>query len=291
MLRKKLIDYLTCHKSFLRHQVARSMSTHLDRTKDVPRMQQGFSSAKIVEISNATPTIKKLVVHVDNNNFTFKAGQWVDFHIPGVSTMVGGYSMYSSPLLLQQQQLLHLAVKYSTHPPALWVHEKCKAGSEVTLQVGGEFFFDANESNISENILLIAGGVGINPMLSIYQNIYDNHKKYEHLREQFGTTNMLYSATTDSELAFKDVIEDIVCTDNSMTSSFYVTKDENVQEDGNSYHKRRINESDIKNALHNIEPSSLVTYICGRDTMMVDMKEMLLSHGVLEKNVLFESWW
>lgn len=45
----------------------------------------------------------------------------VDFFIPGVEK-VGGFSMCSSPALLQREGVVELAVKYSKHPPAHWVH-------------------------------------------------------------------------------------------------------------------------------------------------------------------------
>lgn len=32
--------------------------------------------------------------------------------------------MCSTPALLKKEKQLHLAVKYSDHPPALWVHTK-----------------------------------------------------------------------------------------------------------------------------------------------------------------------
>lgn len=47
----------------------------------------------------------------------------VDVFIPGVEK-VGGFSMCSSPGLLQREGVIELAVKYSTHPPAHWVHTK-----------------------------------------------------------------------------------------------------------------------------------------------------------------------
>ena len=47
----------------------------------------------------------------------------VDMFIPQVD-IVGGFSMYSSPEQLQREGTLDLAVKYSKHPPALWVHRK-----------------------------------------------------------------------------------------------------------------------------------------------------------------------
>lgn len=45
----------------------------------------------------------------------------VDFFIPGVEK-VGGFSMCSSPGLLQREGVIELAVKHSKHPPAHWVH-------------------------------------------------------------------------------------------------------------------------------------------------------------------------
>lgn len=47
----------------------------------------------------------------------------VDLFIPGVDT-VGGFSMCSSPGLLQREGVVELAVKYSRHPPAHWVHSQ-----------------------------------------------------------------------------------------------------------------------------------------------------------------------
>ena len=49
----------------------------------------------------------------------------VDFLIPNVQ-IVGGYSMCSAPFRLQTDKLLELAVKYSDHVPAHWVHKKVK---------------------------------------------------------------------------------------------------------------------------------------------------------------------
>lgn len=45
----------------------------------------------------------------------------VDFFIPGVEK-VGGFSMCSSPGLLQREGVIELAVKYTKHPPAHWIH-------------------------------------------------------------------------------------------------------------------------------------------------------------------------
>lgn len=38
--------------------------------------------------------------------------------------MVGGFSICSSPQRLERERIIELAVKYTNHPPAVWVHNK-----------------------------------------------------------------------------------------------------------------------------------------------------------------------
>lgn len=54
-------------------------------------------------------------------NFYFWSIFRVDFFIPGVS-VVGGFSICSSPGLLEREGILELAVKHTVHPPAHWIH-------------------------------------------------------------------------------------------------------------------------------------------------------------------------
>ena len=55
--------------------------------------------------------------------FVQQAGQWVDMLIPGVET-VGGFSICNSPENFKETQQIQLAVKFSMHPPAHWIHDK-----------------------------------------------------------------------------------------------------------------------------------------------------------------------
>jgi len=44
---------------------------------------------------------------------------------------------------------------------------QCEVGSRVDVRVGGNFFYEETNNN---DALLIAGGVGINPLLSILRH-------------------------------------------------------------------------------------------------------------------------
>uniref|UniRef100_UPI003B3BB708 oxidoreductase NAD-binding domain-containing protein 1 isoform 5 n=1 Tax=Rattus norvegicus TaxID=10116 RepID=UPI003B3BB708 len=101
---------------------SRRKTDHLERTATVLR-REVMAAAKVCEITHESPSVKSLRLLVADKDFSFKAGQWVDFFIPGVS-VVGGFSICSSPQQLERERIIELAVKYTNHPPAVWVHNK-----------------------------------------------------------------------------------------------------------------------------------------------------------------------
>lgn len=82
---------------------------------------------------------------------------------------------------------------------------QCTIDSEVALRVGGEFFFDPQPTDAPRNLVLIAGGVGINPLLSILRHSADLHRDHAEKRRgyEIGTIKLFYSAKDTSELLFK----------------------------------------------------------------------------------------
>ncbi|CAJ1370914.1 unnamed protein product [Effrenium voratum] len=147
------------------------------------------------EVRQLTPSIKELTLHAPG--LRFKAGNWVDFFIDqdGVDR-VGGYSMSSVPAELPT---LRLAVKASRHPPAAWCHDKAQPGKWVKLKAGGSFFFDPKQyGSHLQQLVFIAGGIGINPIFSMVQETLLHTK----LR-----VALLYSASEEKELAYQAELE------------------------------------------------------------------------------------
>ena len=129
-------------------------------------------------------------------DFVYEAGQWCDFEAPGVAT-VGGYSFVSAPRVsplaaAAARDLLpsaaaaaptvSLAVRRSAHAPAAWVHAAAAPGARVRLRAGGRFTPSACGLLAAaqapgaplpppraglRHVVLVAGGVGINPLCSI----------------------------------------------------------------------------------------------------------------------------
>jgi len=246
--------------------------SHLERTAGQFRAP-GAAAAKVIEVSSLSPTVKKLVLKPDPG-VTFAAGQWVDFFIPGVER-VGGFSMSSAPSQLEEEGTLDLAVKASLAAPAHWVHTACKVGDTVGLRVGGNFFHPTPGLSFPHSILLVAGGVGINPLFSIMQQC-------KSLADQKASgspkaVTLLYSAKKREELIF---LEEIKLREGWSLETFV------TGEDGG----RRLDQSDLKRALENM-PGRVVTYLCGPPTMTEAVAAGLQELGMKRGDVKYENWW
>ncbi|XP_072029812.1 oxidoreductase NAD-binding domain-containing protein 1-like isoform X2 [Amphiura filiformis] len=268
----------------------RTMSEHLERTAHNFR-QPGVSEAVVTSIQDVSPSVKQLTLQVNNPHFSFKAGQWVDFFIPGIEVFTG-FSMCSAPHKLKQHGILELAVQVTDYPPTLWVHEKCKVGDKVGIRVGGDqIIYDPQPGDPKTDILLLAGGIGINPLVSIIQHVAHLH---DNKVCDTGKVQMLYSASSIKELIFKQTIADICQRIPDVNCQFFVTKeniDEQDQSTSNSIISHRIDGSTLEGALKNLDITSVRCYICGPPPMIASMETYLQELGVKKEQFHCEKWW
>lgn len=265
-------------------------SDHLERTANNFR-HEIISKAKVCGITSESETVKRLQLAVEDKDFTFKAGQWVDFFIPGVA-VVGGFSICSSPGLLEQEGVLELAIKHTTHPPAHWVHTQCAVDSEVALRVGGNFFFDPQPTDPPTNLVLVAGGVGINPLFSILLHTADLHRMRETKGTGYtmGTAKLFYSAKNTDELLFRKQILGLTnAFPGKIACSFHVTQ-QNSQ--SSEKHQPYIKEGRIcgKDLEKHVSKDTL-WYVCGPPPMIESVSKLLENLGVAQGNIFFEKWW
>ena len=81
----------------------------------------------------------------------------------------------------------------------------------MKVQVGGQVYYDVMEqienNDVETNdVLLIAGGVGINPLYSMFLNnneAFMNSSPSNAQKSVLGKTMLMYSAATKDELIFK----------------------------------------------------------------------------------------
>ncbi|KAG3279451.1 oxidoreductase NAD binding domain containing 1, transcript variant X3 [Ictidomys tridecemlineatus] len=286
----KLTSSTSCHLTFTSIMKSKRKTDHLERTASVVR-REVVAAAKVCGAVSESPSVKSLRLLVADKDFSFKAGQWIDFFIPGVS-VVGGFSICSSPRLLEQERMIELAVKYTNHPPALWIHNKCTLDSEVAVRVGGEFFFDPQPTDAPRNLVLIAGGVGINPLLSILRYSADLHRDRANKGSgyEIGTIKLFYSAKNTSELLFKKNILNLVNEfPEKIACSLHVTKQTTqISAELKPYiTEGRITEEEIKDHIS----KETLFYICGPPPMTDFFSKQLENNHVPKEHICFEKWW
>lgn len=230
--------------------------------------------------------MREIVLEV-SGPFTFRAGNWVDFFIPGLPK-VGGYSMCSAPVELPK---LRLAVKRSTHPPAAWCHSEAAApGADVQLKAGGQFCWDpARDGPATEHLLLVAGGIGINPLYSIVQAALAAAPE---VTQQLRRVSLLYSAASPSELAFRTHLEELAKSDERLRLGLRVTRNE--ARESWTGETGRIDAAVLLGALEEaaIPREAVLAYVCGPPAMTDELVAILHGDlGLSEDRVRFEKWW
>jgi len=262
---------------------------HLELTSDQYR-DPGAVPAQVVAVENLSGTVKGLKLRVEqkiiDGGLQFKPGQWLDFFISGLE-QVGGFSMSSSPSVLKSSGLLELAVKYSSWAPANWVHTQCAVGDWVTLRFGGDFYYPLDDLKETHSLLLIGGGVGINPLHSIFQ--HSAELVTAAARPAPSQVSLLYSAATAEELIFRQQIEERCRLTPGFQAEFFVTRE--MGEDG-EVKCRRITKADIERTVRGRQRTErLICYLCGPPDMVDQLRVWLLQLNVSEENIRYELWW
>ena len=229
--------------------------------------------AQIAAIIPATPSIHALRLAIPDAGFRFLPGQWVDLsvEVDGV-THTSGYSITSSPI---HQGEIELAIKASArHPVARWVHERATVGDRVRVSQGQGPFVYLPE--MSDNVVLIGGGVGVTPLLSIFRHVRDANLPTQ--------VHLVYSVSDSCEILFRDELDAAARTHDNLHVSITVT-----QHDAH-WHGLTGRIDPVK--LHALDvPDDTLYYLCGPKGMVEDMSTLLHDLGVPMNRIIFEKWW
>jgi ferredoxin-NADP reductase len=229
--------------------------------------------ARITAIIPATPSIHALRLTIPDAGFRFLPGQWVDLSIEldGIPH-TAGYSITTSPIY---QGEIELAIKASArHPVARWVHEAARVGDQVKVTQGQGPFVYLPE--MSDNVVLIGGGVGITPLLSIFRHVRDARLPTQ--------AHLVYSVSDSREILFREELEAAVRAHDNLHLSITVTQPDP------RWHGLTGRIDPVK--LHALDvPDDTLYYLCGPKGMVEDMSALLHGLGVPMNRIIFEKWW
>lgn len=230
--------------------------------------------ATITRITRQTPTIKSFDLDLGCHELGFKPGQWVDFFVTlDGAEAVGGYSITSSPAT---QDSIELAIKLDEgdHPVTNWLHREARVGDIVEISLGGDFFYTPD---MDGPIVLIAGGIGLTPLMSIVRAISES--------ERSTPTTLIYSVSTPSEILFRQELEDIASRNPAISLVFTITHPDG--QEWNS-HTGRIDDHLLRSEC--VSPDTLF-FICGPPDMIRDVIGMLVRLGAPGSRIKYEQWW
>ncbi|KAK6211879.1 hypothetical protein LQW54_005580 [Pestalotiopsis sp. IQ-011] len=249
----------------------------------------------------------------------FLPGQWLDVFVPGISR-AGGFTITSPPsLALQSEQpgYLELAVQKSPgNPPAAWLWQDPPAsllGSDLQVRVGGSFVWPppglaaatTREVMGVRRIVLVAGGVGINPLVSMLSALAEDGDKDLDVRFLYSLRDPGPAAARDpARLLFLERIAEVFASGQVRGGlQLYLTGGgaEKKVEDGTiawkggeiPFRGRRITRDDLREAVGEDREQALV-YVCGVPRMTDEFVEWLKSGdglGMDPERVLCEKWW
>ncbi|KAH8719443.1 hypothetical protein GQ44DRAFT_775365 [Phaeosphaeriaceae sp. PMI808] len=311
-------------------KATKSKLNHLERTATEPR-EDDFHTATIANVTQVNNRIKIFRFTLNNTaGFNFLPGQWLDVFVPDVEKP-GGFTITSSPRdALPQTDSNHqphfeLAIQNSPeNPPAAWLWQAPEEiqGKEVKVRIGGSFVWPPPGLDVSKikRAMFIAGGVGINPIMSMLSYINQNYPNLE-VRLLYSTKVPSYE-TGPTEVLFLPRILDLF-----RMPRFERTKDRvelffTGTWDGTEIGKRgeapiqplmsltlpqidsetevpvtawthRIDDLALSSAVGNkAEAKSTVFYVCGPPDFTDEINQFLKQQqDVTADHVLCEKWW
>ena len=186
-------------------------------TSSTPAVQRPWKGVlRIKAIFDETPTVKTFRLMDANLGpfpFVFLPGQYatITSEIDGQKVR-RSYTISSSPT---QRDYVELTVKREDYGlESRHLHDHAKTGDllEITAP-SGKFFFTGAEA---KGIVLIAGGVGITPMMSVLRDLTD--RSYEH------KIHLICAANTPQDLIFREEIAYLARRHSNVTIASIVSK-------------------------------------------------------------------
>ena len=229
-------------------------------------------SAAVSNIKQETPSTKSFDLVPASGRIHFLPGQWVDFYVPiNGHQEVAGYSITSSPY---RNESISLAVKdIGGDLVTRYIHDSMVEGDTVSLSVGGTCTYSSDKGAT----LLLAGGIGITPLISIFKYIGEtsSHKAM-----------LFHSVSSSKEFLLQQDIKALCSQHPERLSSKQTISGENQP-------LTNVGLGRITAATLQLLPLSCFNtiFLCGPNQFITDLSKCLRDIGFNENQIHYEKWW
>lgn len=121
--------------------------------------------ASVLAVEAVSSSVRRMVVQLKAGELDFLPGQYIHMEVPGAGGAVRSYSFANAPA---QQRLEFFLKVYPQGVMSDYLRERAGAGDDIRIKgPAGHFYLRA----LRRPILMIAGGTGLAPMLSMLRSL------------------------------------------------------------------------------------------------------------------------
>ncbi|HSD90395.1 MAG TPA: ferric reductase-like transmembrane domain-containing protein, partial [Kofleriaceae bacterium] len=261
------------HYVDLHGEVAAVKTKLAEAKKAVPQRKKFWSGElKVARIFHETHDVKTFrFVSPDGGPLPFEhiAGQYLNLKLVIDGKRVNrSYTIASSPT---RQAYCEISVKRAANGyGSKHLHETWREGQLVKVSApAGKFYFAGSES---DRVVLIAGGIGITPMMSVVRSLTD--------RGWTGDMYLLFSVRLVKDVVFADELAYLQARFPNLKVKVTVTNDPDTAWDGA---RGQITREMLQGFVPDLKRGPVM--LCGPDKMMTAMRELLVGIGISDAEI------
>ena len=233
---------------------------------------------RVSGIVQEAPDVKTFRLGSDSDlPFEFLSGQFIVLFFEIFDEAKGrirrksrAFSISSSPI---HKDYIEVTVR-KTGFVSSFMHEVLKVGDQVTVKsLSGDFNF---QEGLADELVLLAGGTGIAPLMSMIRYIID--------RRLAIPVTLIYSSRTPEDIIFREELEVISSRHPNLRCVNTITRPEGTAWEGPT---GRINRSLLGPDTLNRQA---LFYLCGPQAMIEAGVELLKEVGVDQSRIRLEKW-
>jgi ferredoxin-NADP reductase/DMSO/TMAO reductase YedYZ heme-binding membrane subunit len=232
---------------------------------------------KIARIFQETPDVKTFrFVTPEGGPLPFEhiAGQYINLKLTIDGKRVNrSYTIASSPT---RNHYVEISVKRAANGyGSKHLHDTWREGDLISVSApAGKFFFAGHEA---ERIVLIAGGIGITPMMSVVRSLTD--------RGWTGQMYLVFSVRKKEDIVFAHELADLQERWKNLHVSITLTNDPDASWDGP---RGQITVELLEQLVPDLKHGPVM--LCGPDPMMTGMRKLLVGIGVADREIHQEAF-